>query len=276
MTPLPPYIARALKSGKTIKVKLEDIGIHEEMQPRDSVRKGPPDTLTRTTIQRYTNTVKAKGIEVFPPITLAHIEDMGVLLVDGWHRYEAHKGANKDKILATVQTMTLEGAQWQAAKANQNHGRPIVSKDYRETFRRYIVAKAYLDESGKPKSYRKMAEDLGHIKAHTTIRNWVREDFPKLYMALTSDEDYADEPLDDENLLRWKLENAERYVDTAFYKAHENLKTLKKLNPESAQRHIAEELEYLSRFLAVPVGDLPDWLNQLRQKEKEIAELEDF
>ena len=48
----------------------------------------------------------------------------------------------------------------------------------------YIKAKRYRDEDGKLRSYRDIAEELKSRVAYTTIRNWMKKDFPKLYRAL--------------------------------------------------------------------------------------------
>jgi len=173
--------------------------------------------------------------------------------------------------------MTLEEAKWEAVKANQTHGRPMASRDYREMFRRYILAKNHLSDEGKPKSYRDMATDLGNIKAHTTIRNWVQQDFPELYNALKADEeDYIDEDFDPETLHQWRVDEAQRYTDTAFYKAYENLSSLKKLEPKLADQTIASHLEALAEFIGITVSELSSWTAAVKLEEEQEREAEDF
>lgn len=277
MTDIPPRLKKALISGKQVAANLFDIKILEEMQPRDSVRKGPPDGLTRATIKKYANLIMAEGPKALPPITVAYIQDIGIVVVDGWHRYHAHIDAREKQIQITIREMTLEEAKWEAVKANQTHGRPMATKDYREMFRRYILAKDHLNEERNPKSYREMASDLGHIKAHTTIRNWVEQDFPKLFNALKSDdEEYTDEDMDPETLHRWRVEEAQRYADTAFYKAYENLSSLKRLEPELANSIVASQLNTLADFINLPVDQLPEWLSSFRLKEEQERERADF
>ncbi|WP_162917478.1 hypothetical protein [Dongia deserti] len=82
-----------------------------------------------------------------------------------------------------------------AAKANLAHGLPLKPREAKQAFRRYIKANLNLDARGHRKSYREMAAEIG--KPHTTIRNWTKAMFPKLYALMGSHDEPALEKPED-------------------------------------------------------------------------------
>lgn len=125
----------------------------------------------------------------FPPIKVARMPTGALVLVDGWHRLEAgalttDHGLEGQQVLAEVADMDEAQARWEAAKANLTHGEPLKPKAYREVFRAFIKAKRYVKPGGALMSYREMAAALGIGKGHTTIRNWLEKDFPRLFRRL--------------------------------------------------------------------------------------------
>jgi transposase len=115
----------------------------------------------------------------FPPVTLAHI-DGSLYLVDGWHRVAAALANNQYLILANVSEMTFDEARWYAAKANTEHGLPLKAKELREVFRAFIETRQHEQERGQRlMPYREIAKRIG--KGFSTIRNWMKADYPRLF-----------------------------------------------------------------------------------------------
>ena len=113
----------------------------------------------------------------FAPVTLAHI-DGSLYLVDGWHRVAAALANNQYLILADVSKMTFDEARWYAAKANTEHGLPLKAKELREVFRAFIETNRHM-QGQKLMPYREIAKRIG--KGFSTIRNWMKADYPRLF-----------------------------------------------------------------------------------------------
>ena len=135
------------------------------------------------TVRRYAQAMAAAA--TFPPLELAEL-DGALLLVDGFHRLEAMRSRGERQTTANVrQAGSLEEARWWAAQANLAHGLPLKAAERREVFRAYVSAFRHRQgerRRGDLKSYREMAEEL-HFP-HSTLRNWMRQDFPSVYRAL--------------------------------------------------------------------------------------------
>ena len=130
---------------------------------------------------------------VFPPVKVAHVNG-AMLLVDGFHRIAALRALHVDHVEAEVVPATsLEEARWEAAKANLAHGLRLKRGERRGVFRAYVQARRHRHEGrrrGRLKSYREMAADLPGFP-HTSLRNWMRQDFPAVFMALAGGEEKA-------------------------------------------------------------------------------------
>jgi transposase len=113
----------------------------------------------------------------FPPVTLAHI-DGSLYLVDGWHRVAAALANNQYLIWADVSKMTFDEARWYAAKANTEHGLPLKAKELRDVFRAFIETNRHM-QGQKLMPYREIAKRIG--KGFSTIRNWMKADYPRLF-----------------------------------------------------------------------------------------------
>jgi hypothetical protein len=114
----------------------------------------------------------------FPTVVLAHING-SLYLVDGWHRIEASLLNDHLLIWAVISEMTLDEARWEAAKANTIHGLPLKTKELREVFRAFIDTRQHEHGSEKLMPYREIAKRIG--KGFSTIRNWMRADYPMLF-----------------------------------------------------------------------------------------------
>lgn len=186
-------ITRVEKASSSSTVELSTITKAPEFQVRMKT-----DTAT---INRYAEIIKAGG--EFPPVRLARVrvnKDVAepvLVPVDGFHRIAAHEKLGLAYIEATIEDMDPVLAQWKAAEANISHGLPLSSKEVREAFRRFIRAEQHVEgryRSGKMKlmSYRKIGAKIG--KSYGTIRNWMREDFPKIYAQMGGEEWTGDKP----------------------------------------------------------------------------------
>jgi hypothetical protein len=163
--------------------------------PKYQVRQG----LHHPTVMRYAAILRSG--KTLPPIQLARV-NKALVCVDGFHRIAAHEhvAAKRKKapgsIWAVVTDCTAKEALWLAAKANLEHGLPLKPKELRTVFRKYIQAGNHVEAKGRLKSYRAIASDLGGVKSHQTIANWMRRDFPKIAQRMSVIEPTA--PKDDE------------------------------------------------------------------------------
>jgi hypothetical protein len=168
----------AAPTTEVIRVEIATITQSPEYQVRQKA--------DQPTVNRYAEVIKAGT--AMPPVKLARVKVGNakpmLILVDGFHRVAAHEKLGLAFVEAIVEDMEPELAKWKAAEANMTHGLPLGNKEIREAFRRFIKAKQHvLGKAGRGKqrlmSYREMSPIIG--KPHTTIRNWMRQDFPKVY-----------------------------------------------------------------------------------------------
>lgn len=146
------------------------------------VRKGG---VQRGTVLKYASVIRQGNL--FPPIKLARI-DGAIYCVDGFHRIQAHRIAERHEIEAFIVDTSVEEARWLAAEANLTHGLPLKPADLQEAFKRFVKARRHRTARGRFKTYRDIAAELGGLKAHTTIRNWMLKYFPSIYRAMGSDD----------------------------------------------------------------------------------------
>lgn len=180
---------------------------YEDLNIADIVRREPfqiRSGLNLGTVKRYAGILKQGG--TLPPVTVAEIVIPGtapkgrpmkgfgdiregvLVLVDGFHRVEAHLLNGGHSVCAEVVPATKEEALWLGAKANLAHGLPLKMKDLRGVFRRYIHSKQHRKPHGELKSYREIAADLNGMRSHVTLRAWMRKDFPKLFKSMGRDD----------------------------------------------------------------------------------------
>lgn len=157
-------------------VALRDVLVNPEWQVRTR--------LDAPTVRRYAD-IMARGQD-FPAIKVARIGG-NLFLVDGAHRMEAARQAGRIVIQAEIVDGLSEAeARWEAACANLSHGLPLKSKEHRAVFRAFVKAGKHRKDR-RYLSYRDMAIELGGIRAHTTLRNWMKQDFPKIAKAMGDD-----------------------------------------------------------------------------------------
>lgn len=137
-------------------------------------------------VDRYSRAMAA-GVQ-FPPIKVARLGD-ALELVDGFHRTAAMRSLGiKECVAEVIAVASLKEARWEAAKANSCHGLPLKPKQFREVFRAYVAAGQHRQGTGF-KSYRVIAAELGGLRSYTTIRNWMRSDFPAVFARMRDDEE---------------------------------------------------------------------------------------
>lgn len=132
------------------------------------------------------------------PIEVAIVAGKPVL-VDGWHRVRAMQRLGRETAEAIVTEMGELDARWKAAEANTAHGLPLKTRERRAVFHVYVRAKRHIkrnhrrddfDHPGEAlKSYREIGAEIGVI--HTTVRNWMMKDFPRLAAKMAGDENFA-------------------------------------------------------------------------------------
>jgi transposase-like protein len=96
--------------------------------------------------------------DTFPPIQVFHdLDTETLILVDGFHRLEAHLRAKPNAdIDAIIQDGTLSDARWSSFAVNATHGLRRSAAD-----KRRIIAEALRHEKGVKMSDRKIAEHIG-------------------------------------------------------------------------------------------------------------------
>jgi hypothetical protein len=169
----------ARRGGESIRtLSVSDLILDDSLQFRP---------LDRGTVKKYMSVLRA-GVEM-PPVKVASLNG-ALILTDGWHRVAALNSLDRREVSALVEPAeSLVEVRWLAAKANTDHGLPLKAKEYRKVLKSYVRAKKHRRGTAF-KSYREIATELGGAKGYTTIRNWMRQDFPSVFRAMSG----ADEP----------------------------------------------------------------------------------
>jgi len=129
-------------------LKLEHLKINGGTQPRDAI--------SNQTVDEYAEAMR--NGEAFPPVVVYH-DGASYWLVDGFHRYHAHRRTNKDAIESDIREGTLRDAVLYSLSVNVDHGLRRTNADKRKAvttmLTNELVAK---DEDGKPWSDRAIAK----------------------------------------------------------------------------------------------------------------------
>ncbi|HEV2173067.1 MAG TPA: hypothetical protein VGR71_05845 [Nitrospira sp.] len=137
---------------------------------------------------------------------------------------------------------------WLAAKANLTHGWPLKAKEYREVFRVYIRARNHRRKDKSFKSYREIAAEIGGARGHTTIRNWMRKDFPSVFRAMQG---YDEPPVDRED---GKLGVVDVAVE-ALKKARAAMPAVRDVTDQHVFMDVLEEIVEIARTKGWARGD---------------------
>lgn len=143
-----------MKSEKNgvVEILVSDIVFRQDLYPR-------LETST-TTVQKY-----AEDLSVLPPVEVNQRNE----LIDGWHRWTAHKKAKAEKIRAKV-TETASDAELLelAIRRNATHGLQLSQEDKRDMARKIYEATPEKERAAKK-------EELASILSvsERTIRDWL-------------------------------------------------------------------------------------------------------
>jgi hypothetical protein len=139
-----------MSSTKTIAVA--DVVFREDLYPRIET--------SATTVQKY-----AEDLSVLPPIEVNQHSE----LIDGWHRWTAHKKANVESITVKV-TETASDAEFLelAIERNAAHGLQLSQEDKRSMARTIYNVTPEKDRDAKKKQLAKILS-----VSERTVREWL-------------------------------------------------------------------------------------------------------
>jgi len=96
-----------------MKIKLDEIEFRKDLYPRIEFK--------QELVEKYSN-----AIEYLPPIKI----NQSNILIDGWHRWKAHKMAELDEInVEVIETKSEKELKKLAYKWNSNHGLQLSNKE---------------------------------------------------------------------------------------------------------------------------------------------------
>lgn len=173
--------------------------------------------IDTATVDRYARLYR--GGTPMPPVQIARVGS-ALILVDGWHRVAAQELNRVTRIEAVVTDATEAEARWLAADANTKHGLPLKAPEIRKVFKAYVRAKRYRRRPGDgyspAKSYRDIARELGGYVTHTTVRNWMRADYPSIAAKMAKGDPESFESAVPTRFVRSVLaESARRHLEEA-------------------------------------------------------------
>ena len=104
--------------------------------------------INQHTLQEYVEALDSGA--TFPPIDVYRTPNGELLLVDGWHRYYAHKTCSLPTINAEVHEGDEAAAQDYALyRANRTNGQRLSKKDVRELTRIAVADPRFADMSSR-------------------------------------------------------------------------------------------------------------------------------
>ncbi len=111
---------------EAIEIKLSHIILRDELRPRDVI----DDSI----VDEY-----RENITDLPPILVA-IDNAHHILIDGWHRYHAHRDARRDTIMAIVDPeIKPEDFFFTAVRANKAHGIRFDASEKKKISKRLFI-----------------------------------------------------------------------------------------------------------------------------------------
>lgn len=161
------WVAKGSPTGGLIEVPIDAVVLDEEMQ----IRKRTDPSV----VQKYVDGIESGS--QFPPITLACIEGV-LVLTDGWHRFYARQTLGQQRVVAFVFAMTYEEALCASALANLANGVPLKPSEVKDAFHTFMQNYGYR-VGYSWLSYREIAKKFG--VHYTTIRNWIKKDYPRVF-----------------------------------------------------------------------------------------------
>lgn len=149
------------KQWADLELPVEAVGEHPALQFRVG-------GLSRPHLNKLVRTLQAGG-EPLEAVRVARI-GKALWLIDGHHRLEAHRVAARETIAAKVARMPLQEAKDAARLANAKHGKGMSRADKALAWGSYVADGKHLDGEGELKASRVIAEELGQLWSHETIR----------------------------------------------------------------------------------------------------------
>lgn len=162
-----------------VTIKVADIATRGDWQVRDGINVA----LVRDYATHY-----VYG-EPMPPLRLAKVNGV-LVLMDGWHRLFAQKRLDRETVEATVEELSEDEAQWEAAMANTRNGARLSRQsEKRKVFALYM--KQGRNRKGKRglKSYREIAKDIGGLLSKSGVEKAMKKDFPKIAAKMSAGRD---------------------------------------------------------------------------------------
>lgn len=142
--------------------------------PIDDVRRHPSfqyrvNGIDPTNLIRIRRALQAGG-ETRDPVRVARV-GKALYLVDGFHRWEAYRAEGRQTIPAVVAKMSLGEARDEARLSNAANGKSYSRADKASLWAAYVAEGRHIDEqTGYPKASRIIANDMGGLWSHETIR----------------------------------------------------------------------------------------------------------
>jgi len=135
-----------------VRIALDKVVFRNDLYPRIET--------SATTVQKY-----AEDLDVLPPIEVNQKNE----LIDGWHRWTAHKKAKTPDIAVTV-TKTASDAELLelAIERNATHGLQLSQDDKRDMARKIYAATPNKERDGKKKHLAKILS-----VSERTVRDWL-------------------------------------------------------------------------------------------------------
>ena len=158
-----------------------------------------------------------------------------MVLVDGWHRLAALAALGRSEVEAEVVDASEGQALWLASAANLAHGLPLKRKELRRVFGNYVKARQHT-RGTRLKSYRDIAQELGGVVTHTTVRNWMIKDHPRIAARMGGTE--VDAPGGHR-----EAPAAEGFADTALGALQQALAAFHGISNPTARGNVIEEAE---------------------------------
>jgi hypothetical protein len=139
-----------------VKIKVSDVIFRDDLYPRIET--------SAVTVQKY-----AEDLEVLPPIIVNQHNE----LIDGWHRWTAHRKNEVEEIEATVVETTSDADLLEKAiETNASHGLQLSREDKKKMATR--LYRAFLDSSPTKEEKAAKKERLASILSvgENTVREW--------------------------------------------------------------------------------------------------------
>lgn len=161
---------------KTITIHPMSIIVDNELQARDKTK--------QSVIRSYARVIRERGINEFPPITVACTKDSETpVLIDGFHRLAAARAVALDAIpIVHLGALSREEMKYQAAALNLSHGQRLgTKKEIHEVLDRYMKAGRWQDGRGGRKGWRTIAAELKGIRSWGGVRSWTQKHHPEIF-----------------------------------------------------------------------------------------------